>query len=127
MTKRAAPLETEEDLHLIKECVLLPILLDALERDLSVLGKTPLKMGAFYSMLLRRAQDQITIDLVRLRKQMRAHGLKIYEERRTELGVEAHYLCRGYHHKCSMLWGYVRAELHTRLSAYFNMEWRGTL
>ncbi|WP_195572989.1 hypothetical protein [Paenibacillus sp. 1001270B_150601_E10] len=127
MTKRAAPLETEEDLHLIKECVLLPILLDALERDLAILGKTPLKMNALYCMLLRHAQDQITMDLARIRKQMRVLGLKIYEERRTELGVEAYYLCRGYHHKCSMLWSLVRAELHTRLSAYFNMEWRGKL
>ena len=113
-----APLQTEDDLQLVKAYILLPMLLDVLERDIRALGNVKLKLGAVYIEILRGVQDRVTADVTLLRRQMRARGLKIYDEQRTERHVEVRYLCRGYHHRFSMLWGLVKAELSIRLSEY---------
>lgn len=122
-----APLETEEDLQLVKEYILLPILLDVLERDITAIGKVKLKMDVIYEKTLRQAQDQIIADVSMLRKNLRERGIKVYEQQRTKLYVEARYLCRGYHHNFSMLWGLVKAELYKYLSMYLHIDLRSGL
>ncbi|SHE11651.1 Uncharacterised protein [Chlamydia abortus] len=112
-----ATLETEEELQLIKEYTLLPILLDVLERDVAVLEKARLKMSPVYVRKLKQAQDQISIHLAHIRKALRRRGIKVYELQRTRLGIEAHYLCKGYNHTFSMLWSLVKAELYKELSS----------
>jgi hypothetical protein len=112
------PLQTESDLQLIKAHILLPMLLDVLERDIRVLEDAKLKLGAVYIGILRGVQDRIIADAAQVRRQMRARGLKVYDEQRTERHVEVRYLCRGYHYRFSLMWGLVKAELGSRLREY---------
>ncbi|MNE70179.1 hypothetical protein D3C80_1659540 [compost metagenome] len=81
-----------------------------------------LKMSEVYGGLIGLLQKAATDDLSRVRKSMREHGMKVYEERRTNIGIEARYLCRGYHYEFSMLWGLVKAELISRLYTYLGMD-----
>lgn len=117
-----APLETKEDLQLLKEYILLPLLLDALEGDIKGLEAMSLKMTVFYIQGLRNIQQQITLDLREIRQQLRNRGVKIYEQQSTSLGIEAHYLCRGYQHHFSMLWDLIQAELSTRFIMYLKKQ-----
>jgi len=118
------PVLTEEEALLVKRYIVLPLMLDVLERDIKVLetAAVRLKMMVVYVSMLRRLQDRITADLMWLRKKMRERGLKVYEQERTKLGVEARYLCRGYHYHFSMLWGLVRAEIEQRLNIYVGQD-----
>jgi hypothetical protein len=116
------PLQTEEDLQLVKDMILLTILLDVLERDIQTFMTVPLKMGAIYIKTLECIQDKVIADLAATRAQLKLQGMRIYEQQRTPLGVEAQYLCRGYHHHFSMLWGLVKSEVKVRLSAYMNID-----
>lgn len=119
-----APLATEEDLQLVKNYVLLPILLDTLERDIKIIRTEKLNMYVIYEKSLRQAQDQIIADMMLLRKNLRKRGIKVYEQKQTNLFIEARYLCRGYHHKFSMLWGLVKAEQHKYLNIYLHIDSR---
>jgi len=115
-------LQTEMDFTLVKQYILLPILLDVLERDINAINVAPLKMTIVYIKMLQQAQEHVHDDLVRVRKQMRSHGLKVYEENKTKLSVDAQYTCRGYHHSFSMLWSLVKSELETLLSGYLGVD-----
>lgn len=119
---KTPPLQTEDDLDLVKEFILLPIILDILEKDIQALASSSLKMPTIYIPILRQTQDKITADLAILRKRFRDQGLKVYEQHRTTLGVEALYLCRGYHHKFSMLWGVVKSEIIRKLANYMAVD-----
>ncbi|MBP2240774.1 hypothetical protein J2Z40_001333 [Cytobacillus eiseniae] len=121
---KQAPLVMEEDLQLVKEYVLLPILLDVLESDITKFRTAKLKMNDIYEKSLRQVQDQIITKMAELRKQMRERGIKVYEQQQNKLFVEAHYLCRGYHHKFSMLWNLVRAEQYKCLNMYLHIDLR---
>lgn len=107
---------------MIKQYVLLPLLLDVLERDQRALASASLKLPQVYKGLIRLLQNAVAADLARVRQGMREHGLKVFEERRTNLGIEARYLCRGYTYEFSMLWGLVKAELISRLCAYLGID-----
>jgi hypothetical protein len=122
MMAKQIPLETEEELQFVKDFILLPIILDVLERDIQLLQTVPLKMPTVYIQVLRGLQDQVTADLVKLRRQLREHGMKVYDQHRTKISADAEYLCRGYHYKFSMLWGVVRSEVEERLRSYLHIE-----
>ncbi|MBM6998448.1 hypothetical protein D3C76_64320 [compost metagenome] len=116
------PWQTQEEAEIIKQYVLLPLLLDALERDRRILASASLKLPQVYKGLIGLLQNAATADLTQVRQSMREHGLKVFEERRTNLGIEARYLCRGYTYEFSMLWGLVKAELISRLYTYLGMD-----
>lgn len=120
--KSAIPLRTAEELQYVKQSIMLPIVLDVLERDIHMLDTVPLKMPAIYIQMLRGVQQLATIDLAKLRRELRIRGIKIYEQRRTTIGIEAAYLCRGYHHHFSMIWDVVRAEVEEALQAYLKIH-----
>ncbi|MNM93948.1 hypothetical protein D3C81_1063360 [compost metagenome] len=116
------PRQTTEEADFVKEYMLLPLMLDVLERDRSAMNLANLKMSEVYGGLIGLLQKAATDDLSRVRKSMREHGIKVYEERRTNIGIEARYLCRGYHYEFSMLWGLIRAEIMQRLCCYLGID-----
>lgn len=116
------PWQTQEEAEMIKQYVLLPLLLDVLERDRRALAAAPLKMPQVYKGLIGLLQASATADLTRVRRSMREHGMKVFEERRTELGIEVRYLCRGYTYEFSMLWGLMKAEIIERLCSYLGID-----
>lgn len=116
------PRQTTEEADFVKEYMLLPLMLDVLERDRSAMNLANLKMSEVYGGLIGLLQKAATDDLIRVRKSMREHGMKVYEERRTHIGIEARYLCRGYHYEFSMLWGLIRAEIMQRLCCYLGIN-----
>jgi len=117
-----ATLQTNVDFTLVKQYVLLPIVLDVLERDIKGISSAELKMAKVYIKVLELAQKQVHEDLVRVRKQMKTHGIKVYEENRSKINVEVKYICRGYHHTFSLLWSLVKAEIETYISGYLNVN-----
>lgn len=116
------PLETEEELQWVLDCMLLPIVLDVLERDIRMLDTLKLKMPVIYIRSLRRVQDRVSAEMAAVRGKLRSRGIRVYDQRRTKEQVEADFLCRGYHRKCSMLWGLVKSEVERKLCAYLELD-----
>ncbi|KOP64340.1 hypothetical protein AMS62_03015 [Bacillus sp. FJAT-18019] len=114
-------LKTEE-LILVKDYILLPLLLDVVENDQSILSTAALKMPVITNVLINRLQTAALADLTQVRKNMRDLGLKVYEQKKTHLGVEVEFLCRGYHHDLSMLWGLVDTEIEQKAYTYLGLD-----
>ncbi|WP_068616801.1 hypothetical protein [Paenibacillus tuaregi] len=117
---KPVPYRTEEEADWVKEYVLLPLILDLMERDLRLISSdaSPFKLPELYTDVLRKLQARITRELAQIRQQMRQHGIKVYEQHRTRAGLEAKYLCRGYQYEFSMLWGFAKAEIDRRVIFY---------
>ncbi|MFE9276147.1 hypothetical protein ACQKLN_03660 [Paenibacillus glucanolyticus] len=111
-----------EESKLVKDYILLPLLLDVLENDRGILSAAALKMPVISNTIIDRLQKAALADLAQVRRNMRERGLKVYEERKTRLGVEVEFLCRGYHNKLSMLWGLVEAEIEQRSYTYLGLD-----
>jgi flagellar motor component MotA len=111
-------IDLREELVLIKRFIVMPLAIQVLDRDMRVMERSPLKMPRVYIQWMQHLQDQLMTDMIRLRRQLRERGLRIYEQRQTDTGIQAKYVCRGYHHEFSMIWGLVRAEVETTLRSY---------
>ncbi|MDQ6421820.1 hypothetical protein RB620_20540 [Paenibacillus sp. LHD-117] len=112
------PVQTEEELELVKQYVLLGIVMRILDHDIRAIGVSGMKLPRFYESVLRAVQDRVLLDLAGMRRQFRETGIKVYEEKREPDGLHAQYVCRGYHHRFFMLWGFVKAESERVLKGY---------
>jgi hypothetical protein len=115
------PMLTPDELHKVKLAIILPIMLDALERDANAIAGMKLKLDILYITSLRKAQDRIHGEMYALRTELRQLGIKIIEETRAAEGVKAHYKCRGYDHKLLLLWDRVRTEILLKGSEYMGI------
>ncbi|OMF77635.1 hypothetical protein BK142_12010 [Paenibacillus glucanolyticus] len=111
-----------DESKLVKDFILLPLLLDVMEKDQGILSAAALKMPVITNTIIKRLQKAALADLSQVRQDMRQRGMKVYEERKTRLGVEVEFLCRGYHHKLSVLWGLVEAEIEQRSYTYLGFD-----
>ncbi|WP_079908505.1 hypothetical protein [Paenibacillus sp. 32352] len=108
--------ETEEDIQIIKEYTLLPILLDMLARDIEELNlykdKIVYNHVIFY---LREVERSIYPELQALKNRMRERSIKVLHTEMNTLGIDVEYKVRGYIHHFKMLRSLVKAELMTTL------------
>ncbi|MNZ98795.1 hypothetical protein D3C78_1180970 [compost metagenome] len=114
------PIQTEEELELVKRYMLLGIVMRILDHDIQVIGSSAIKLPRFYESMLRGMQDRVLLELAAIRRQFRETGIKVYEEKREADGLHAKYVCRGYHHRFFMLWGFVKAESERVLKQYLS-------
>lgn len=121
---------TEAELILVKKSLLFPVVLDVLTHDTKNMQITGVKIPIIYNLLLKGKQQQAINDVMEelhaVKREMRQHGIKILMEKRTNLSIEAEYLCRGYPYHFSMLWGFVKAEVQKKLGVYFDTH-RGVI
>lgn len=116
------PLPSKQEMEWVKAHMLAPVILEVLERDIGTINTVGLKMPHLYVKSLRRIQDQVEQEAYQIRKHFRTHGIKVYEMKRTELGIEAAYLCRGYHQQMFLLWSRVRSEVEEKLHVYLGIQ-----
>jgi hypothetical protein len=115
------PLLTKEELEMVKEAVLFPVMLDEIQNDIEKIKKINLKLDLLLVVSLQNIQKRIFKDNRALKTMLRERGIRIYDERLTSLGIEAEYKCRGYHHQLSLLWSVVKAEILRKASHYMNI------
>lgn len=108
--------ETEEDIQIIKEYTLLPILLDMLARDIEELNLYKDKIVYHHVIFyLREVESSIYPELQAIKSRMRERNIKILHTDMNTLGIDVEYKVRGYIHHFKMLRSLVKAELMTTL------------
>jgi hypothetical protein len=109
-------IETDEDLQLVKNFTLLPILLDMLVRDIAELqinqDKIVYSHVIFY---LKEVEKLIFIEMQISRNMMKKLDIKILSTDMNVKGIEVEYKVRGYMHNFYILRSLVKAELMTTL------------
>lgn len=116
-----SPLQTEEELLLIKEALILPIMIDELEQGMQYMKQHYMKMAELYIDSLHHVQSIALSRMYTLKKELRNHQLKIIETEQDEYFLKASYLCRGYQHQIVLLWEIVYANIELRLAAAFHI------
>ena len=119
-----SPLQTEEELLLIKEAIILPIMIDELEQGIHYMKHHYMKMAELYIDNLHRVQSIALSRLHMLKKELRTRQLKIIEMEQDEYFLKATYLCRGYQHQMVLLWEVIYANIELQLAAAFHINLR---
>lgn len=108
--------EADEDVQLIKEFTLFPILVDMLARDSEELkvhkDKIIYSHVLFY---LKEVENAIYPEIQNIRSIMKKRDIKVLNTSTTALGINVEYKVRGYIHHFTMLRSLIKAELMTTL------------
>jgi hypothetical protein len=106
---------------LVKSYILLPLILTAFERDAAIMSKE-LRTPAPYMEVLHTAANAATADLRDVRAEMRTRGIKVYEQQRLEVGIEAQFICRGYHERMLLLDDVIAAQATIHMRKYLGLD-----
>jgi hypothetical protein len=109
---------SDEEQQLLHNYILLPLTLRVFQRDMKVIAESPLKTKEPYLKLMDAVIQRVESDLIQVRKGLRAAGVKIYEERKTEDGISVKYSYKGYHHEGEYLWRILGFEVETVMERY---------
>lgn len=112
------------DNTLVKSYILLPLILSAFERDAAIMS-AHLRTPAPYMDVLTTAANAATADLRDVRAEMRTRGIKVYEQNRLEVGIEARFLCRGYHERMLLLDDVIAAQASIHMRKYLGLDISG--
>ncbi|MHA7962609.1 hypothetical protein ACX93W_00590 [Paenibacillus sp. CAU 1782] len=112
------PVQSMEELQLVQRYMILGILISALEHDIGIMSRSEAKFRNSYISFLRGVQDRVLLDKAGLGLRFRARGISVHEEKRGQDGLIGAYLCRGYQHRFTMLWGAVRKECDEIIKNY---------
>ncbi|CAN7203960.1 hypothetical protein LJR153_000590 [Paenibacillus sp. LjRoot153] len=109
-------IENEEDVQIIKEYTLLPILLDMLTRDMEELkiykDKIVYNHVLFY---LKEVETAIYPQIQSIKNNMKKRDIKVLNTTMNSVGINVEYKVRGYIYYFTMLRSLVKAELMTTL------------
>lgn len=117
MTHRAE----SNDNTLVKTYIMLPLVISAFERDAAIMS-AQLRTPAPYVEVLRKAGNAAAADLRDVRAEMRSRGLKVYEQNRLDSGVEAKFLCRGYHERMLLLYDVITVQAAIHMRSYLGLD-----
>ncbi|MEK8128632.1 hypothetical protein WMW72_12015 [Paenibacillus filicis] len=96
---KRARVPTREELEMIRDAMLLPVVLTIVEqngRDL-LLNQSPLKK--LYIAAAQVLLDRIHADLVRINKELRDRKIKVYRDDREDSDLHYRYIIEGYEDK----------------------------
>ncbi|GAB6929761.1 hypothetical protein JCM10914A_37440 [Paenibacillus sp. JCM 10914] len=116
----ASPLQTEEELLSVKECVILPLVLDVLEQDIHRMK--PSGISPDYLQHLQAVQKMTFTKLAALKRSCRARGIAILNTQRRQHSIHIRYRCRGYQHDMELMWDFVRADIQIRLAEILHIS-----
>ncbi|REE85155.1 hypothetical protein A8990_11373 [Paenibacillus taihuensis] len=119
---------TEEEFKMIRDCCLLPIMLDMVEKKRLEMEASGVTMKRLYCTALVRMQDLMLADLLQFRKKLSDAGIKLWKiddsEVRKKSAFKYQYKCRGYVNVFEMLRDFARAEISKKFGYYIALVFK---
>lgn len=107
-----------DEVRLVRDYALLPIVMSIAENNRGQLERSGYALRAIYIRMTNHLLDSIHADLMLVRKTMKQHNLRIFDEQHHEDGIQFRFTCRGYEDKFVMTRDVIRAEASRRLEHY---------
>ncbi|HEU4963182.1 MAG TPA: hypothetical protein VFV52_04885 [Bacilli bacterium] len=101
---------TFDPLTSIKRVLVLHLLRQLLEADGQQLGRMPLHLHRCYVLRWDAIQADLLRQIGEIKRELRRHGVRIVEQRKTALDFQIAYLQKGYRHEHHFLLDTLQAE-----------------
>jgi hypothetical protein len=111
-----------DELVMVKDCIIYPVILDVLERDIGKMKLADFKIPLVYIGNLKHLQSMIMLELTEIKRDLRSRGIKIYDQEKSAEGIKAKYLCRGYKHEISFLPSLIRSYVMIKVCVLLNLD-----
>jgi hypothetical protein len=111
-----------DELVMVKNCIIYPVILDVLERDIGKMKLADFKIPLVYIGSLQNIQKIVTLELTDTNRELRKRGIKILEQETSSFGITAKYLCRGYNHEVKFLSSMIKSCVLVKVCVLLNLD-----
>ncbi|MCQ6281012.1 hypothetical protein [Bacillus sp. EB600] len=112
----------EEDRNIIEKAIYLPMVLIILNRDLSVVEKSPFKLKKPYVDLIEETMKSIQRELAEVKQYMKINNLKVLETNRDDAFTMYMFLYKGYEEHHNYFNPRIRNKVQELMGVYFSKK-----
>jgi hypothetical protein len=109
----------EEDRDIMEQAIYLPMVLTILNRDLTVIDKSPFKLKKPYLLIVEETMKIIQSELAEVKRYMKRNRLKVEEIHRDEAFTMFLFLYKGYEEQHNYFNPRIRNKVNELLEHYF--------
>ncbi|MUT66843.1 hypothetical protein [Paenibacillus sp. NEAU-GSW1] len=123
---KPVPVPVKEELELIRDFVLLPMMLNIVDKNCRDIELSFYSMKALYMKASQVLMNRIETDLASVRRQLKERNIRVFQDEMESEGGAIHYrfVCRGYEDRFSMIRDAARAEISVRIAKYIARMFR---
>lgn len=119
-------LPSKEELELIRDSVLLPMILTIVDKNSTEIGLSSYSLKNLYLKASQVLMAQIHLDLSEVRKKLKAKNIKVFQEERIDSELYYRFVCRGYEDTFAIVRDVARTEISIRISKYVSDMFRNS-
>ncbi|MBB6632741.1 hypothetical protein [Cohnella thailandensis] len=108
----------EEEMYMLRESILLPAILQMLDRKLKQTEWSTDMLKTLYKRAIELLIDRVLQDHITVRKSLRERKIKTWDGDNTDFAIYVNYNCRGYDGNFFVTRDVARAEISVRLGKY---------
>lgn len=114
---------THADRILVKKYIILPMILQAFERDARIIAESGnFKTPDVYVDVINKASEKVKEDFRDIKRGFFNKGLKVYDEQRDEDGIGVKFMCRGYRSEMNLRWDFLAAQAMVLMRKYLDLD-----
>ncbi|UVI31870.1 hypothetical protein [Paenibacillus spongiae] len=116
---------SRKEIEAVRDYILLPFMLDIVETNRRKLMSDPLSLRLLFEASCGLLADRIHQDLIKVRKFLKEHEIKVADVGQFEGQMNFKYWVRGYEDSFMLLRELVKAEISKRFGTYISEIARG--
>jgi hypothetical protein len=109
----------EEDRNIMEKAIYLPMVLIVLNRDLSVVEKSPFKLKKPYVELIEETMKVIQREIAEVKKYMKINKLQVTETKRDDAFTMYLFIYKGYEENHNYFNPRIRNKVQELMESYF--------
>jgi hypothetical protein len=109
----------EDDRNIMEKAIYLPMVLIVLNRDLTVVEKSPFKLKKPYLELIEDTMKSIQTELAEVKRYMKKNNLKVIEAKRDDAFTMYMFLYKGYEEAHNYFNPRIRNKVQELMEFYF--------
>lgn len=112
---KKAEVPTREELEMIRDSVLLPIILTIIEKNGQEIALSASSLRKLYLAVTQVLMHRIHADLAKVNRELRERKIKVFKDDREDSDLHFRYICRGYEDKFVMMRDVARAAISKKI------------
>ncbi|RUS47578.1 hypothetical protein [Cohnella sp. AR92] len=109
---------TADEMYLVREAILLPLILQMLDKKLKEMEWSSDTLKTLYKRSIELVIDRVLQDHIGVRKELRARRIKTWDGDNTDFALYINYNCRGYDGNFFVTHDLAKSEIGVRLGKY---------
>ncbi len=119
-TEKIHPMPTREELTLVRAYATLPFLANIVEKNLKQIELSSYTLKPLYISTTLILLEHIHTDFTKVKKTLKQHNIRIFNEETLDAGMKYKYICNGYEGEFTLIRDVLRAEIGAKLNAYIH-------